>query len=503
MVTSRQDGRLFLASRSIVILAVIACIVSVARADDPPESYVKLQQKFRAAYDKADYDKALEIAGKMHDARPDDVAAIYNIACLHCLKGEKSKAYEWLEKAVDTGYDDAYHLQTDSDFRTLRGEDRFRKIVRRVRAHDRGDPEARLPGKPSREKDEDRDEKNEDDDAEAPAKPGPGRQDMDESERIEKVQALTQKLIEASEEKDYEEALKLALEAKKLADGTDQVRFKALTHYNVACMYSLNKEKDKSLEYLKKAVELGGFGNDFAEQIENDSDFDHVRDDPRFAKILAVARGGTGGKKSGFIWTVTPPKGAAAKKAAPLLVVLHGHGGNMREATQQWQSAAQKMGAILLAPQGTNQIGEGKYEWGRNLDDVEENLLDAINKVMDEHKVDHSRVVLAGFSQGGLIAWTLGLRNPDTFRGLIPVCGRCDAPSESDTDEEALAKLRIYIMIGADDDEALLKSNRDAEKRFKKLGAKVKLKVFDGVGHAYPESAEEEELKALEFVLGN
>ena len=47
-----------------------------------------------------------------------------------------------------------------------------------------------------------------------------------------------------------------------------------------------------------------------------------------------------------------------------------------------------------------------------------------------------------------------------------------------------------------------MKSNRDAEKRFKKLGAKVKLKVFDGVGHAYPEGAEDEELKALEFVLG-
>jgi predicted esterase len=161
------------------------------------------------------------------------------------------------------------------------------------------------------------------------------------------------------------------------------------------------------------------------------------------------------------------------------------------------------MGAILLAPQGTTQISEGKYDWGSNLDEIEENILDAINKVMDEHKVDQSRVVLAGFSQGGWIAWSLGARNPDAFRGLIPVCGRFEAPSETEIDEEALAKLRIYAMVGADDDEAILKSNRDAEKRYKKLGAKVKLRVYDDVGHAYPDDAEEEELQALEFVLGN
>ena len=64
-------------------------------------------------------------------------------------------------------------------------------------------------------------------------------------------------------------------------------------------------------------------------------------------------------------------------------------------------------------------------------------------------------------------------------------------------------KLRVYAMIAAKDDAANLKSNRDAEKRFKKLGAKFKLMVFDGVGHAYPEGPDDEELKALEFVLGN
>ncbi len=500
-------------SRWAAILFVAGYAGATARADDPPADYGKLQREFRAAYDKADYDQALKVAEKMHDLRPDEVTAIYNVACMHCLKGNKAKAYEWLDKAAGAGYDDAAHLRSDSDFRTIRGEDRFRAIVRRVASHGRDAPSANPKHKPQPDDDDDdADEENETPKAkpkkhaeenEENEKPSGKQPRMDADAAAEKVQELTQKLIETSEAKDYDKALEIALEANKLAEQTDRAPLKALTHYNCACMYSLNKKKDKAFEYLHKAIEIGGFGADFADRIEKDSDFDNIRSDPRYPKVLAVARGASGGKRSGFLWTVTPLKGAAAKKAAPLLVVLHGHGGNMREAAQQWQAAAQRMGAILLAPQGANEIGEGKFDWGHNLDQIEEDVLDAINKVMDEHKVDKNRVVLAGFSQGGSITWSLGVRNPDTFRGLIPVCGRFDAPSDSDMDEEATAKVRVYAMVGADDDAALLKSNRDAEKRFKKLGAKVKLKVFDGVGHAYPEGAEDEELKALEFVLGN
>lgn len=478
---------------------VVGCVVQPSLADDPPRDFGQLQREFRGAYEKADYDKALKIAETMHEQRPEHVDTIYNIACLHCLMGDKAKAYEWLEKAVDAGYDDASHLRSDSDFRTIRGEDRFRKIVRRVQRHERGASD----DAPSKTEKEDEDEEPEAKESDTEEEPGDTKSTMGAQERQRKVLGLAEQVVQASRSKQYDKGLKLALEAAKLADGGDRDELKSLSHYNVACMYAQTGKTDKAFEHLEKAIGFGGFGEDLAGQIENDSDFESIRDDSRYEKALAKARGASGGNREGFLWQVTPLKGAAAKKPAPLLVVLHGNRSNMREATQRWQAAAQRMGAILLAPQGTAQISEGQYEWGSNLDEIEENILDAINKVMDEHKVDQSRVVLAGFSQGAWITWSLGARNPDTFHGLIPVCGRFDAPSESEIDEEALAKLRIYAMVGADDDDAILKSNRDAEERYKKLGAKVKLRVYDDVGHAYPDEAEEEELKALEFVLGN
>ena len=59
------------------------------------------------------------------------------------------------------------------------------------------------------------------------------------------------------------------------------------TFYNVGCMYALAGEKDRALTNLERAVQLG-----FAQRewIENDTDWDSVRDDPRFDKIRAQVR---------------------------------------------------------------------------------------------------------------------------------------------------------------------------------------------------------------------
>ncbi|HLF10260.1 MAG TPA: hypothetical protein VJA26_03525 [Gammaproteobacteria bacterium] len=54
------------------------------------------------------------------------------------------------------------------------------------------------------------------------------------------------------------------------------------TFYNLGCMYAVAGEKDRALANLERAVQLG-----FAQRewVDNDSDWDSVRDDPRFEKI--------------------------------------------------------------------------------------------------------------------------------------------------------------------------------------------------------------------------
>ncbi|MFQ5502622.1 MAG: deiodinase-like protein [Phycisphaerae bacterium] len=106
------------------------------QTDVDPISFSKLENKFGRAYRNSNYKKALEFAEKMHDMRPDDPRTTYNIACLHCLLGAKDQAYTWLEKSIRAGFADADHLSGDADFKTIRGEDRFRALLKQIRTKD-------------------------------------------------------------------------------------------------------------------------------------------------------------------------------------------------------------------------------------------------------------------------------------------------------------------------------------------------------------------------------
>jgi adenylate cyclase len=59
------------------------------------------------------------------------------------------------------------------------------------------------------------------------------------------------------------------------------------TFYNVACVYSLAGELDKAIDHLEKAV--GSLGANRA-WLESDTDFNQLRDHPRFIALLERLR---------------------------------------------------------------------------------------------------------------------------------------------------------------------------------------------------------------------
>ncbi len=83
-------------------------------------------------------------------------------------------------------------------------------------------------------------------------------------------------------EKKYDEAVKAFARAVEL--GVNRPG----NLYNTACSCSLMGKKDEALAFLQKALEAR-----FAEQqtLENDTDLDPLRDDPRFAALTGVIKG--------------------------------------------------------------------------------------------------------------------------------------------------------------------------------------------------------------------
>jgi hypothetical protein len=84
----------------------------------------------------------LHMAGRLDEALPMHLkaaefqemapVATYNVACVHSLKGDKDKAFEWLEKAVALGFGNAEQLAGDTDFDNIRNDPRFTKIAESV-----------------------------------------------------------------------------------------------------------------------------------------------------------------------------------------------------------------------------------------------------------------------------------------------------------------------------------------------------------------------------------
>lgn len=54
-------------------------------------------------------------------------------------------------------------------------------------------------------------------------------------------------------------------------------------HYNAACVYSLAGRTDKALQHLPRAIELHDEARELA---KGDSDFDAIRDDPAFERLV-------------------------------------------------------------------------------------------------------------------------------------------------------------------------------------------------------------------------
>lgn len=111
------------------------------------------------------------------------------------------------------------------------------------------------------------------------------------------------------------------------------------------------------------------------------------------------------------------PETFPADRPAPLVVMLHGAGGNARHSLDLARAHADRHGFILLAP------GSVAATWdiisGRRYGPDVRAIDAALARVFADHAIDPARIAIAGFSDGASYALSLGLANGDLFRHVI------------------------------------------------------------------------------------
>lgn len=120
-------------------------------------------------------------------------------------------------------------------------------------------------------------------------------------------------------------------------------------------------------------------------------------------------------------------------EALPLVLVIHGGGGNMDGITEstQFSPLADMEGFAVLYPQGVSRIIRAGtwngahccgYAHREGIDDVGF-LVTLIERLIDEGLADPERIYATGMSNGGIMSYRLGAEHPEFFAAIAPVAG--------------------------------------------------------------------------------
>ena len=172
------------------------------------------------------------------------------------------------------------------------------------------------------------------------------------------------------------------------------------------------------------------------------------------------------------------PKDVA--KPAPLIVLLRGGATGADEFLEQFRSEADHRGAILVAlePAGSTWTLKDDGHGGADFGGDPAALDAALAALFARAPIDPARTVILGHSDGASYAISLGLSNPQLFRGIVALSpGMAWRPPTVD------AKQRIFIAHGMRDTTLPFKNTRDTiVPGLEAAGLKVQTRWFNA-GH--------------------
>jgi predicted peptidase len=195
------------------------------------------------------------------------------------------------------------------------------------------------------------------------------------------------------------------------------------------------------------------------------------------------------------------------RKAAPLVVALHGYGVNYGfffSTVKDLPALCEQYGFICAAPMGYSisgwygapitvpgtpppgsrlpvpQTGSEKEQLlERELSELD--VMKVIEIVRREYKVDGKRIYLMGHSMGGFGTWFLGQKHLDMWAAIAPMSGINDAGLK-ELDIKKLARKPVLVAVGEQETETVVTSKKAVE-ALKAAGGEVTYVEIAGGSH--------------------
>lgn len=189
-----------------------------------------------------------------------------------------------------------------------------------------------------------------------------------------------------------------------------------------------------------------------------------------------------------------------ADEKSPFLVVIHGMGDRPQHWVEGWRHFPGRAHVVL--PRAFMPYGDGyswfEYEPGRTeeklgvvLGEAETKLWPAIVEAAAGRKI-----IVTGFSQGGMLSFTIASRHADVVTHAFPISGAC--PAALRPPGKAAPLLAFH---GTADQMVDIQRARDAVAGFKATGNQAELIEYPGVGHTITPQMRADWYAALQKVL--
>ncbi len=197
-------------------------------------------------------------------------------------------------------------------------------------------------------------------------------------------------------------------------------------------------------------------------------------------------------QRGGF--SVFVPEDYDAARDYPVVMALHGGSGHGRLFLWNWVREARSRGVILAAPTA---VGDTWSLMQPELDAA--HLGHVLEQLARTWRVDRTRVLLTGMSDGGTFTLLSGIDEASPFTHLAPVAASFHPLLLTMAQPRRMLGLPVYLVHGALDWMFTVAVARSAYAALEAAGAKVVYRELADLSHAYPR---EENAPMLGWFLG-
>lgn len=178
------------------------------------------------------------------------------------------------------------------------------------------------------------------------------------------------------------------------------------------------------------------------------------------------------------------PTGPGRLTLRPVMMYLHGRGGQPERDCRRWASVARHLG-WLVCPSGPGATGAGRG-WNNNWATAHRVAIATLGSLREKYgrRVQLYGNTLIGFSEGAYAAMNVGVREPRAFNRWLILAADGDywGPLGRERLQSVRGRLRkVYLITGEKD--SVIQGTRDVRELLRKARISTRITTPEGLGH--------------------